>query len=225
MKISTKLNLSIGIIAIVLISLAIIFYLIVQKVNRLVEDVKVLPELQAKLGTLTIQHYQWAEALGVGTMLMGKEFTKAKDPTKCDLGKWYYSFSPPEQLKEAYLKIEEPHKKIHATAEKIITAMQNGNLELAKQIYQEETLPNLELTRNALSDMRLGVKNIMDSNLLNILNSVIFIQKIIFISFGILILFTIGFFTFFIIKPLRKNFNKLIEVANSVARGDFSSFR
>lgn len=225
MKISTKLYLSVGIIAIVLISLAINFYVIVQRVDKLVEEVKELPELQAKLGTLTIQHYQWVEALGVGTMLMGKEFTKAKDPTKCDLGKWYYSFTSPEQLKEAYLKIEEPHKKIHATAEKIISAVQNGDLNLAKQIYQEETLPNLESTRNALTEMRLEIKNMVDANILNILDNVIFMEKIIIYSFGILILFTFGFFYFFLIKPLRKNFNQLIGVANSVARGDFSSIR
>lgn len=225
MKISTKLNLSIGIIAIVLISLATIFYLIVRKVDKLVVEVKELPELQAKLGTLTIQHYQWVEALGIGTMLLGKEFTKAKDPTKCDLGKWYYSFTPPEQLKEVYLKIEEPHKKIHATAEKIISAVKNGDLNLAKQIYQEETLPNLESTGNALTEMRLGIKNIVDSNVLNILNSILFIEKIVIYSFAILILFTFSFFYFFVIKPLRRNFNQLIDVANSVARGDFSSIR
>lgn len=225
MKISTKLNLSVGIIAIVLISLAIIFHLIFQRVDKLLEEVKELPELQAKLGTLTIQHYQWVEALGVGTMLMGKEFTKAKDPTKCDLGKWYYSFTPPEELKEPYLKIEEPHKNIHATAEKIISAVKNGDLNLAKQIYQEETLPNLETTRNALTEMRHKIKNSVNSNILNILNTIIFIEKIIYYSFGVLILSTFSFFYFFVTKPLRRNFKQLIDVANSVARGDFSSTR
>jgi len=225
MKISTKLTLNISIISAVLLAIGIFIGIMAIRVYRLVNELEQLPEIQAKLGTLTVQHYEWVEALGVGTMLMGKPFTKTLDPTKCDLGKWYYSFTPPEQIKDAYAKVEEPHRKFHGTAEKIINAMNSGNVELAKQIYQEETIPNLEKTRNALTEMRLGIKNIVNDNLDQISNLMKQLRTTIIIAFGGVILFSILFTFYFIIKPLRLNLNKLIGIANAVARGDFDSIR
>jgi hypothetical protein len=80
MKISTKLTLNISIISVVLLAIGIFIGIMALRVYRLVNEVEQFPELQAKLGTLTIQHYQWVEALGVGTMLMGKPFYQGTGP-------------------------------------------------------------------------------------------------------------------------------------------------
>jgi hypothetical protein len=103
--------------------------------------------------------------------------------------------------------------------------MNSGNVELAKQIYQEETIPNLEKTRNAITEMRLGIKNIINDDLAQISNLMKQLRNTIIIAFGGVILFSILFTFYFIIKPLRLNFNKLIGIANAVARGDFDSIR
>ncbi|ROL57624.1 hypothetical protein D9V84_02570 [Bacteroidetes/Chlorobi group bacterium Naka2016] len=225
MKISTKLTIGVTGISVVLLFVAVLLFWTSNRVANLIIDIQELPKLQAKLGTLTIQHYQWVEALGVGTMLMKKPFTKALDPTKCDLGKWYYSFTPPEELKDEYVKVEEPHKRIHASGTKILDAVNKGDIETAIQIYQTETLPNLDSTRTALTNLRLGAMKIINKNLHNIENSMNNLKNIVIIAFAILLLLTSIISYFFLIKPLKQSFKKVISLAEAVSRGDFSAIK
>ncbi|MEJ5287138.1 MAG: CZB domain-containing protein [Bacteroidota bacterium] len=222
MKISTKLTIGISALSAILILVAALLFWVSFRVSELILEVEKLPELQAKFGTLTIQHYAWAEALGVGTILMKKPFTKALDHTKCDLGKWYYSYSPPDFLKEPFEKLEEPHKLIHASGAKIVEAINRGDVETAIKIYQEETTPNLEKVRNYLTDMRLKTKEKVDQNLISINSSINNLKNIVIIVFSVLILLTIFVAYFFVIKPLKSSFSQLIAVADAVSRGDFS---
>lgn len=225
MKISTKLTIGVTGISLVLLFLAVLLFWTSNRIAKFISEIQELPKLQANLGTLTIQHYQWVEALGVGTMLMKQPFTKALDPTKCDLGKWYYSFTPPEELKNEYEKIEEPHKGIHASGAKILDAVNKGDIETAIQIYQTETLPNLDATRTALTNLRLETTKIINKNLQSIENSMNNLKNTVIISFAILILLTSIIAYFFLIKPLNQSFKKVISIAEAVSRGDFSSVK
>ena len=225
MKISTKVSLNVFLTIFVFASIAILLIISIAKILKLSEAFKELPELQNKLATLTIQHYEWLEALGVGNLLLDKTFTKAKDPTKCDLGKWYYSYTPPEHLKDVYAKIEEPHRNFHATAEKIINAKNSGNMELAKHIFQTETLPNLAATRDALAELRTGFKVMVDDKLNEVNELLHQTRNIVILAFSITGAFLLIFSFFFLIKPLKISFRNLTEIANAVARGDFSSLR
>ncbi len=98
MKLTTKLNLGLISLVVSLAAISIWLGITVANIEEIVSKITEMPKLQAQLGTLTIQHYEWAEALTVGTILQGKEFTKAIDPTKCALGKWYYSYQPPKEF-------------------------------------------------------------------------------------------------------------------------------
>lgn len=222
MKISTKLFLNLSIITFVLLLLGIYLGYVALRVYELVEEVEKLPDLQAQLSSVTIQHYEWAEALSAGTILMGKPFTKAIDPTKCDLGKWYYSHEPHEEVRDAFSKIEDPHKKFHATAEKILNALNSGNIELAKKIYQNETLPNLKETQEALTEMRSGLNEIVNKDIKNIAELMIELRNIIFVAFAGIIIFTLIFTYIFLIKPINYNFKNLIDIAENVSKGDFT---
>ncbi|WP_333656596.1 CZB domain-containing protein, partial [Dissulfurispira sp.] len=157
-----KLYFGIGVLAVVLIGLAAFSQMGIKKTKSDLTLVQEYPELQALLGSRTIDHYKWAEGLGVGTLLLGKEFTGQIDHTKCELGKWYYSYKPPKELEDEFKKIEEPHKRFHATAPKILTALKEGKRDQAMKIYQEETMPALTATQEALTEMRVGVKKLID---------------------------------------------------------------
>ncbi|MGB9771360.1 MAG: CZB domain-containing protein [Candidatus Kapaibacteriota bacterium] len=169
MTIGKKLTLGISLISVALVVLAIIFGVVAVKIFEATDRIKELPELQAKFGTLTVQHHQWAEALISETVFLKVPFSKALDPTKCDLGKWYYSYTPPEYLKEDFEKLEEPHKRLHASGAKFIEAINSGDVELAKKIYNEETIQNLKVVRELLTRMRLATKAQVDNNLNNII--------------------------------------------------------
>lgn len=67
-----------------------------------------------------IDHLFWVDSLK-GHIFQGKEFNKATDPTKCDFGKWYYSYKPSDSEEEKiYKAFEEPHRRLHETGELIL---------------------------------------------------------------------------------------------------------
>jgi methyl-accepting chemotaxis protein len=67
-----------------------------------------------------IDHLNWVDSLK-RHIYEGKEFKKTTDPTKCEFGKWYYSFKPSDAEEEKiYKDIEDPHKRLHETAELIL---------------------------------------------------------------------------------------------------------
>ncbi len=225
MKISQKLTFGLVFLACLLVGISIWLGYLVKQIQDIVSEAKELPELQAKLGTLTVSHYEWVEALVAGTLLLKQEFTKAKDPTECSLGKWYYSYTPPEHLKDVYKEIEEPHAKFHATAEKIIAATNQGNMDLALKIFENETRPNLEKTRDALTKFRMKITEQLNTNVEKTYYTLISFRNSIFLIFSITIITSFVAVYFFIVSPLSKNFKKLIQIADEVSKGDFSSVK
>jgi methyl-accepting chemotaxis protein len=160
MTISKKLYLGVGILAVILIGLALFLQLNIKKTDAQIMAVHGYIELQENLSARILDHYKWADGLAM-TILFGKEFKGQIDHTKCALGKWYYATTPPKELEEAFKKIEEPHRLFHATAPRIIYAINKGNIDLAKKIYYEETKPLLQQTQEALDEMRIGVKKLI----------------------------------------------------------------
>lgn len=225
MKFSTRLY--VGLLSIVVSFLAIFYWLTITlaKIQEEIANLTKMPELQAQLGTFSIAHYEWAEALLVGTILEGKEFTKAIDPTKCALGKWYYSYQPPKEFEEVYKKIEEPHRHFHATAKKIIAAVKNGNSQQALDIYHQETVPFLDQTRNALTDFRVSVANYINTKMPETVEHLKFLRNLIILVFVVLLLILSVTLTIFVIRPFKRNINQAIYVAESISKGDFSAFK
>ncbi len=67
-----------------------------------------------------IDHLHWLNALNKH-VYEGKKFDMALDPTKCDFGKWYYNVKVTDTEEMGIFKaIEEPHKKLHESAERIL---------------------------------------------------------------------------------------------------------
>ena len=80
-------------------------------------------KLRAEMVQKEVDHLNWAGK--VNALLTDDEVTNLDvqtDPKKCAFGKWYYSDARKEaealvpQLKELFAKIEEPHRKLHASA-------------------------------------------------------------------------------------------------------------
>ena len=222
MTISKKLYLGVGILAVILIGLALFSMINIKKTKAQLIDIQGYPELQALLGSRTIDHYKWVEGLAVGTMLLGKEFTGQIDHTKCKLGEWYYSFKPPKELEDVYKKIEEPHRKFHATAPRIIDAVKKGNIDLAKKIYQEETKPALEQTQEALTEMRIGVKKLIDRDIANMQSSLSRMWTASMIVYaGIIGMLMVGS-TVFLVRPIKKGLSGISEWVKEMAGGNLA---
>jgi len=55
------------------------------------------------------------------TFLLGRHFEGNLDYRGCDLGKWYYSFEPPnKEIKRIHREIEKPHRILHESANEVL---------------------------------------------------------------------------------------------------------
>ena len=69
-------------------------------------------------------HKRWVDVLE-RSLHDGSDFPLAKDHHKCALGQWYDSFETDNQTVAFHLrKIEEPHRKLHESAEKLISEVE-----------------------------------------------------------------------------------------------------
>ncbi len=221
MTIKKKLYLAVGVISIILTGLALFTAILINQIKVYLANIQGYPEIQALIGSRTIDHYKWVDALRE-TIFLGKEFTGQIDHTKCALGQWYYSFTPPKELEDVYKKIEEPHKKLHATALRIINAVKKRNRTLALKIYEEETKPLLEQVQQALTELRLGVKKIIDREIASIQSSENrMLRATIIIYAGIIGALLLGFMIF-IVKPVKNGFSEISEWIREFSEGNLS---
>lgn len=103
-----------------------------------------------------IDHLHWMQHLEQ-SILTGEHFHGELDYTKCSLGKWMYSDKIKQIDNQVILdklnKLEEPHKKLHSSAEDIIAAMNEGNRQEALRIYEEITVPSLASATEELTSI------------------------------------------------------------------------
>jgi methyl-accepting chemotaxis protein len=99
--------------------------------------------LDALLAERWIDHLAWTNELAKA-VLTGTPFNGGLDPTACAFGKWYHAYQPSNPTLAKLLKgWEAPHDRLHATARKINERLDRNDLNGARAIYQQETLPTL----------------------------------------------------------------------------------
>lgn len=83
-------------------------------------------------------HVLWVDALEA-SLKTGVDFTKARDPSQCEFGKWYANFVAEDELLADILKdFDEPHKRIHALADDLLNMKQDGQLNKALEMLDFE---------------------------------------------------------------------------------------
>ena len=95
-------------------------------------------------------HRQWAGKVCRACIQEDATFQVETDPNKCAFGKFLASDQCREwsaefpALKAALEACRGPHERLHASAVKIQDAFAAGDVDTAKQVYNEETVPALE---------------------------------------------------------------------------------
>lgn len=83
-------------------------------------------------------HVEWIDALE-HSIKTNAPFTKARDPNKCDFGKWYQSFKTDnEDLQSILERFDEPHKQLHSMADSLLELVRQGNQEQALSQFAEQ---------------------------------------------------------------------------------------
>jgi methyl-accepting chemotaxis protein len=216
MTISKKLYLGIGILAVILIGLALFLQFNIEKTETQIMDLHGYMELQENLSARIVDHYRWADGLAM-TIFFGKEFKGQIDHTKCALGKWYYATTPPKEIEEAFKKMEEPHRLFHATAPRIIDAVNKGNIDLAKRIYYEETKPLLQQTQETLDEMKIGVEKLTVREIADMHSYQSRMRTTSIIVYAGIIGMLIAGATVFLVRPIKKRLSDISECVKEMA--------
>lgn len=218
-----KIYIGIGILAIVLIGLAVFFENTVRDTKADIEDVDKYREIQSQIAPRIIDHLKWTEELAVGTMLFGNDFTGQMDHTKCKFGEWYYSFKPPKEVEDTFKKIEGPHRKLHATAQKILAALKEKKPDTAKRIYLEETTPALKETQTNLITLRDEFKDrIVSARTSEIKRHQERLSKTALFVYMIILLASVSGSILFLAKPIKTSLSSISGWINVMSTGDLT---
>jgi chemotaxis signal transduction protein len=105
---------------------------------NLTSQLEDIQEIQHTLQLRRQDHIDWLNALEQ-SILKGIPFTKATDPHKCAFGRWYDTFETEDDfLRDILARFDEPHKRIHASAERLLKlAAEDQKTEAMLQLKQE----------------------------------------------------------------------------------------
>lgn len=154
-KISTKLFLGLGVILLLVLSMAVVYTLSMKNVEAIKSEALQLSEMNTFFSDRVVDHLKWMDGLSTGLFIQGKEFQGKLNPEECNLGKWMHSFSPySAEISEPFRQMDTPHRELHASAEKIISSMKAGNKAKAYEVYQTETIPAVTAVQANLNAMK-----------------------------------------------------------------------
>lgn len=174
-----------------------------------------------------VDHLKWAAKVTAAILKGSMELDVETDPHRCNLGKWYYSEERREaegllpEIKPLLSALEEPHKKLHASAIQIDELLKQGDTKQANEVYSTKTANDLKEVQKLLREMHeAATKGIMtDEQMLahasDTRRGVIGIG-LIAIALGIAMASIIARG---ILVPLRKG----VDLARSIASGDLAA--
>lgn len=193
MKISTKLFIGLGVILLMVSSMAGVYYLSMKNVEAIKTEALQLSEMNTFFSDRVVDHLKWMDGISTGLFIQGKEFQGKLDPAECNLGKWMHSFTPySAEIADPFRQLDAPHRALHASAEKIISAMKAGNKGKAYETYQAETIPAVTAVQANLNKMKEILKKDEESKDLALkaairkTNSITFGIALFVLSFGII---------------------------------------
>ena len=126
-----------------------------RQVREAVAENQEMRHLNGLLTERVVDHFKWMDGLASGLFIQGKAFTGKLDPNECNLGKWMATFKPySEKIAGPFNALAEPHRKLHATAERIIAEYKAGRKDKAHAIYTEETVPAVMSVQENLHKMK-----------------------------------------------------------------------
>jgi methyl-accepting chemotaxis protein len=184
-------------------------------------------KLRSELLQREVDHLNWAQAVsGYVYDDRAQELKVQLDHTQCGFGKWYYG---DERKKvEALLPavqndlraIEEPHRKLHESAERIQKLRTQGSVQEAQLVYAGETLKHLGEVQGLLKSMTAAAKGhiLSEDQMLNNAAKTRVIVMVISVAAILLGAVLGGLIARSVTRPLRSS----VEVTRRLAMGDLT---
>ncbi len=155
MTIGRKLGFGLGVILSLVLIMGAIFFWSAKAVQQAVQKNQEIRAINGLMTARIVDHFKWMDGISSGLFIQGKHFTGKLNPEECNLGKWMATFKPySEEIGAPFAAMDEPHRKLHATAEKIIEAYKAGKRDVAHRIFVEETIPAVTAVQLNLAKLK-----------------------------------------------------------------------
>ena len=116
-------------------------------------------DLLALLQAREQDHINWLNTLK-NCLQHGGSFDLARDPHQCKFGQWYDHFQTEDnQLQHVLRSFDEPHKRIHALADQLLTLRDNDQAEEALQILNNQGSNTLQRLRDLFAEVSAMVRS------------------------------------------------------------------
>jgi len=185
-------------------------------------------QLRGELLQREVDHLNWAQ--NVSRYVFDERVQELKvqlDHTQCAFGKWYYGTGRSRAevmlpaLKESMSAIEEPHRKLHESAAKILALRSRNSVAEAKTVFNTETLANLEKVQGHLKKATQIAKEHILSEEQMLLNAVR--TRYAVAIAGIIAIFLGALFGFLITRSIVNPLHKSVLFTRAVAGGDLQT--
>ncbi|MDL2238329.1 methyl-accepting chemotaxis protein [Christensenellaceae bacterium OttesenSCG-928-K19] len=161
-----RIVMALGALCVVILILAVVFFVVLNQMRSASQELNAANTMTTEMNSIEMQHYRWLQGLTL-SLYTGAEFTGALDPAACSLGSWLET-DEVKALQESSAEfntltqeIIAPHNHIHEEASKILQALEAGDDAEGERIYNEEVLPNIDLTISALDEIIVYAEDVM----------------------------------------------------------------
>lgn len=183
--------------------------------ETVVEETTEALEFSAFLKERIIDHEEYV----LNTMLYltgSKDDMKVSDYTACNLGKWYYSFTPESRYEAEFKAIEEPHMILHDTSHEISELLKSNQKDAASELFKTQMLPAVEKVKTSLfaiaeiETAHVTTLNNEMNTIQSLLNVVGIISRVLVILAAVIISLLLSRM---IVNPIYKVVNAMIKVS------------
>jgi len=228
LKLSQRLAAGFGLVLILTLIVSVITFFGLSRIAHNAGNLKTYDTLSEEIVQREVDHLSWVNNLRAS--LMDNKSTKVNveiDPHKCKFGKWYYGDDKQKaeamlsSLKEPLNSIEDPHKRLHESANKIEEALQRGDRGKSYEIFSAETVPALNKVREDLkSIVELSKQGAAEADKTMKASTKTIRITVLAISIGGI--FMGIFMTVLITRSITKPLNEAVILTNKVSEGDLT---
>jgi methyl-accepting chemotaxis protein len=220
LTIGRKLGIGLGLMLFLVLAMGAIFLWASKQAESAMAKNQEMRELNGLMTARIIDHYVWMDGISSGLFIQERPFTGRVDHSECNLGKWMGTFKPySAEISAPFNALFDPHKKLHHSAEKIISEHKAGRKENAQSIFALETVPAVQSVQENLNrlkeilrkDEEVAQKDLTDSHRKAVVLTILF-------TLAILLFGVVGGAIF--VKGIVKSLHNLVEIIKKVTMGD-----
>ncbi|OHD56555.1 MAG: hypothetical protein A2014_04490 [Spirochaetes bacterium GWF1_49_6] len=172
-----------------------------------------------------VEHLSWAQTVMIDISTKKSNIEVQKDPTKCNLGKWYYGDERKQfetefpEISELLAQLDQPHKDMHQSVIELEKYLKAGDAGGAEKYFTENTRAYLGKVQEIINNIRKKLEGILNSEAegQHLIANNARLQGYIGMSAGVTLAILLGIFiSLNISRRINRNVEDLSQSANQL---------